>query len=280
MFITKNKLVQVIFGGKGIMKILLIISSKRKEGNTNNVLNLIEDEIKISLDKMSLTTEKIFLGDYNIQFCKGCRACFNKGEEKCPLKDDLLLIRDKILKSDIIIFGSPVYVEDINGVMKNWIDRMAFNNHRPAFAGKAAFLITTSGIGSSNHALKTMKKALTAWGFYVIGQNKFRTGSLMKIRDIEKKYKSKIKSIAYKIKRTIVDNKVNYPKFYSLVSFKVQQKYWQKNSDQKQHTFDYNYWLKKGWLDSKCKYYINNQANPIKVLFARVFGNLISVFFI
>jgi multimeric flavodoxin WrbA len=36
-----------------------------------------------------------------------------------------------MMRAEAYVFASPVYVEDINGVMKNWIDRMAFNSHRP-----------------------------------------------------------------------------------------------------------------------------------------------------
>ena len=35
--------------------------------------------------------EYVFLSDYNLGFCKGCKLCFDKGEEFCALKDD----RDK-----------------------------------------------------------------------------------------------------------------------------------------------------------------------------------------
>lgn len=263
------------------MKIISIISSYRKNGNTNNVVKLIEDQITKNAEKMNipLKIERILLGHYDIQFCKGCRICFDKGEEKCQLKDDLLTIRDKILDADGIIIASPVYVEDINGIMKNWIDRMAFNNHRPEFAGKAAFLITTSGIGSSNHSLKTMKKALNAWGFYIVGQRKFRTGSLMSINKMKKQYNNKIIKVANKLTEAIVKNKVSNPTFYSLISFKVQQKYWQKVAAQKKNSYDYKYWFDKGWLKPKCKYYIKDNANPIKVRIARAIGNMIAVFF-
>lgn len=56
----------------------------------------------------------------DIQFCRGCRIYFDKGEELCPIKNGLLNIRDKINSADGIILASPVYVEDINGIMKNW----------------------------------------------------------------------------------------------------------------------------------------------------------------
>lgn len=262
------------------MKIISIVSSYRKNGNTNNVVKLIEEQIAKIAQKfnISLEIERISLGYNDIKLCHGCRVCFDKGEENCPLKDDLLTIRDKIIDADGIIIASPVYVEDINGIMKNWIDRMAFNCHRPAFAGKTAIFITTSGIGSSNHSLKTMKRALNAWGFYVAGQSKFRTGSLMSISKIKELYNNKITKISNMLFEDIVKNKAVNPTFYSFVSFKVQQKYWQK-IDNRDHSIDYKYWVEKGWIKSKCKFYIKHNASPIKVKVARIIGSLIAVFF-
>ncbi|MDP4090618.1 MAG: flavodoxin family protein, partial [Bacillota bacterium] len=125
------------------MKIISLVSSYRSNGNTIRIVSLIENQL-LSIartDGIGLEIERIQIGHSDIRTCLGCRACFDKGEEMCPLKDDLLAIRDKICQADGILAASPVYVEDVNGIMKNWIDRMAFNCHRPAFAGKAAYIV-------------------------------------------------------------------------------------------------------------------------------------------
>jgi len=35
-----------------------------------------------------IETEVVRLADYHLEPCRGCKACFAKGEEICPLKDD------------------------------------------------------------------------------------------------------------------------------------------------------------------------------------------------
>lgn len=97
------------------MKIISIASSYRKKGNTGNLIQLIEEQIKLIANQqdVQLEFETIFLGHSDIQSCRGCRICFDKGEEMCPLKDELLTIRDKIREADGIILASPVYVEDV-----------------------------------------------------------------------------------------------------------------------------------------------------------------------
>jgi len=263
------------------MKVISIISSYRKNGNTERLSSLIEEELQ-SIAKFQheiLEITRISLGHAELKMCLGCRVCFDKGEELCPLKDELLLIREKLNEADGVILASPVYVEDVNGIMKNWIDRMAFNCHRPAFADKTAVVVSTSGIGSTNHALKTMRTALMTWGFYVNDQQKFSTGALIKTEQIHDRYHHKIKRIAKNLFNAIKNEKVLKPSFYSLIVFKVQQKYWQKRFNE-QHTIDYIYWNQKGWLEPGCTYYSTIKTNWLKVKMARLFGAIIAVFFI
>lgn len=263
------------------MKIISIVSSGRKNGNTERVVRHIEEELmQIAIKKnVQVELEQIHLGYSDIKFCRGCRICFDKGEDLCPLKDELLNIRDKIAQADGVILASPVYVEDINGIMKNWIDRMAFNCHRPAFAGKTAMIITTSGISSTNHSLKTMKSALHTWGFHVSAQSKFRTGGFIEEEQINARYGHKIKIIANKLFNTINNCRAEAPSFYSLMVFKVQQKYWQKTKKE-WNTFDYFYWKNKEWLEENCNYYIPNKSSFIRVKLAGFVGNIVSIFFV
>lgn len=263
------------------MRIISLISSYRTNGNTNRAISLIEKQLLSIADKENiiLEVEKIQLSIFDIKTCCGCRACFDKGEEKCPLKDELLVIWEKIHQADGILAASPVYVEDVNGIMKNWIDRMAFNCHRPAFAGKTVYIVTTSGGGSSNHAINTMKNAFTTWGINFAGSSKVRTGELIDSVEMESRYSSEIKKAAEVLFKAVKNKSAQSPSLYSLIAFKVQQKYWQK-SKQCQDTVDYKYWEKNKWLQRDCNYYIPNKASFVKIKFARLIGSIVVIFYI
>jgi multimeric flavodoxin WrbA len=168
------------------MRILSIVSSCRTDGNTGRLTSLIEEQLQKEAEKrnISLEAEQVFLGRQDVRMCRGCRLCFDRGEDSCPLKDDLLSIRDRMLAADGYLIASPVYVEDVNGILKNWIDRLAFLNHRPALCGKSALLIHTSGAGATGHALHTMGSALSAWGCRIAYKTKFRAGALTSIDEI------------------------------------------------------------------------------------------------
>lgn len=183
------------------MKVVTLMSSPRKNGNTAGVVEILHEKIKAVCGKSNIPveTETVFLGQLDIKPCKGCRICFDQGEEKCPLKDDLLAIKAKLDEAGCVILASPVYVEDVNGIMKNWIDRMAFVSHRPRFFGKTAFVVSTSAMGSTGHTLRTMRRALGFWGFSVVGQATFAAGALMKQDEMAGRYQAKISKIAAKI---------------------------------------------------------------------------------
>ena len=64
-----------------------------------------------------------------LEFCRGCKNCFNTG--KCPLdlKDSGKLLKDSMIEADFIIFLSPVYAHNVSGDIKNIIDRLSYLEH-------------------------------------------------------------------------------------------------------------------------------------------------------
>lgn len=260
------------------MKLLLINSSARIGGNTGRVMDLFEEAFSALSREfgIEIATERVNLARPGLKTCLGCRACFDLGEEKCPLHDELLPLRDQLLAVDGYVIASPVYVEDVNGVMKNWIDRMAFTSHRPAMFGKTALIYTTSGIGSSNHARRTMQTAFGTWAIRTIGGQKFRLGAISAPEDIRNRYFSKIQRSARRLVHSI-QKRPFQPSFYSLLAFTVQQTYWRR-SEAFENTFDSAFWKGAGWLEQGRRYYDPAMARSPKALFARLFGKFIALF--
>lgn len=87
-----------------------------------------------------------------INFCRSCSNCFKQGI--CPLSgtDDVEMLKEKFLTSDIIFFGTPVYSADISGVARCLLDRISCWVHRFELAGKIVAVFSTA---SSNHAQET-----------------------------------------------------------------------------------------------------------------------------
>lgn len=134
------------------MKILAIIGSPRKKGNTYKVV----EQIRENMQKYDagIDFEYLFLRDYQLQMCTGCFVCISHGEDKCPLKDDRDIIKARIMEADGIIFAAPGYAMGVPGLMKNFIDRFAYTCHRPCFFDKTILAVTT--IGASRGMKQTL----------------------------------------------------------------------------------------------------------------------------
>jgi multimeric flavodoxin WrbA len=70
---------------------------------------------------------------------------FRSWKDSCPLKDVLPAIKTRMKNADDVIVVSPVYVDDVSGIMKNWIDRPAHVCRRPNLLAEAPFLCLQSG---------------------------------------------------------------------------------------------------------------------------------------
>lgn len=99
------------------MKVLGIVGSKRKKGNTST---LVQETLK-TLKTEGIETELIFLGDYDIKSCRGCEGC--KDTFKCIIKDDMQKLYPLILESNAIVLGSPTYFYNISSDMKAFLER-------------------------------------------------------------------------------------------------------------------------------------------------------------
>lgn len=94
--------------------------------------------------------EKMTGDELDIRFCRSCNSCFVKGE--CPLDslDDMPILKEKILKSDIFFFGTPVYLNQMSGLAKSVLDRISYWAHRFELTGKptVAFATTSNSAGA------------------------------------------------------------------------------------------------------------------------------------
>lgn len=100
------------------MKILGIVGSKRKKGNT---ATLMKEALKAAND-MGIETEIVYLGDYNFKGCYGCEKC--KNTFTCVIKDDMQKLYPKIMEADGMITGSPTYFYNVTSDMKAFLERL------------------------------------------------------------------------------------------------------------------------------------------------------------
>ena len=101
------------------MKIVAFNGSPRgAAGNTH----IMVESFLAGAEAAGAETENILLTDRKIGHCIGCFACWLKTPGKCVIKDDMEELLEKF-KADIIVFASPLYVDNVTGIMKDFMDR-------------------------------------------------------------------------------------------------------------------------------------------------------------
>ena len=106
-------------------KVVILNGSPRKNFNTAQALK----EAQRGADSVGAETEYINLVDLNYKGCMSCFSCKRKGtnlQGLCAWKDELRPVLEKIINSDAVIIGSPIYYSYPSGMFRNLIERMLF----------------------------------------------------------------------------------------------------------------------------------------------------------
>jgi multimeric flavodoxin WrbA len=102
------------------MKVVAFNGSPRKEGNTFQSLKVVCDE----LEQAGIDTEIVQVGGKVLRGCTSCYGCFKNKNRECVItEDELNDYVKKMIESDGIIIGSPVYFSNVSSETKALIDR-------------------------------------------------------------------------------------------------------------------------------------------------------------
>ena len=114
---------------------MLLINCSNREKNCYKILNDIKNDNDTLLS----------LSNKDMKFCLGCDSCKNNLEKHCVLNDYITnTVYQELLNTDKVIIASPMYMSNINGILKNLIDRMnPFYHHPELFKDKKVYLILT-----------------------------------------------------------------------------------------------------------------------------------------
>jgi multimeric flavodoxin WrbA len=145
--------------------VIALVGSARKHGVTYRATRQFLDDLQSFGDVRS---ELVFLSDYDIGLCRGCKACFIRGEEFCPLRDDRDLLIDKMWRSDGVVLASPVYSFQVSAHVKAFLDRLGFALHRPRFHGRAYTSIVVEGLYGGKKVVKYLDFVGGGLGFNVV----------------------------------------------------------------------------------------------------------------
>ncbi len=207
----------------------------------------------------NVESEIVTLTDYRIETCRGCKNCFRKGEEFCPLKDDRDVLIAKMNASDGVIFATPNYSYQVSSIMKAFLDRLGFVFHRPQFFGRTFTSIVAQGIYGGSKIVKYLDFVGTGLGFNVV------KGSCTTALDpMNKKERERIDEVSRehskRVHAGLFRPQYPIPPLWKVCAFRAARSSMRVMLDE--NSRDFTYYRDKGWFESD--YYYPARINILK----------------
>jgi multimeric flavodoxin WrbA len=249
-------------------------SPRRRDGYAviQQIQAILAQHAEVELDMINCK-------DAEVEECRGCDLCLQKGEQYCPIKDGLADIVRRLEQADALVFASPVYAMQVTASFKRMVDRLAWLFHRPSLVGKPALTLVTTGGGGIRPTARYLEMTAVGWGCRVVGHielissfyfdrpgpNYFYDQSYQVATD------RAIAKQAGRLARALMPGGLPAPGYFDLYMFQgLRSKTFTSEADRV-------YWEAKGWMNSD--YYYPVSLSPGKHLFSRILNVLIKLLF-
>ena len=158
----------------GSKKILLVMGSPRKEGNSATLAK----QVIAGAEAVGAEVESFYLHEMNIQPCTACDACREERDKDCVIDDDMETLYPKLRQADALVIASPIYWFTVSAQTKLFMDRWYAlggpGEEYAAFAGKRIGIVLTYAdvdpfASGAVNALRTFQDAFNYVGPEIIG---------------------------------------------------------------------------------------------------------------
>lgn len=156
------------------MKYILINGSPRKKGNTHYSMGYCKELLD---SKGDFKGEIINLAYSDIRHCLGCEGC--KGVKRCIQRDDFNEIYKKLLDSQIVVLGTPVYLGMPTSLITAFLQRVTmveYMNER-RLSGKFGSIIAIAGEAGHVAAINSLTNFFLVNNMNIIGSKYWNIGT-------------------------------------------------------------------------------------------------------
>jgi len=246
-------------------RVTAFVGSARKKHTYNAVRQFLDNLRSLG----EIESEIVALSDYRIGTCRGCKQCFEKGEEFCPLKDDRDVLIEKMMASDGVVFASPNYSFHVSAIMKIFLDRLGFVFHRPRFFGKTFTSIVAQGFHGGHKIERYLDFVGKGLGFNTVKGSLFTALEPMTEKEKQKQDKVLAKLVSRYHER-LMKPAYPVPTLFWLMAFRGGRASVRWELDESSR--DYTYYKEKGWFTSD--YFYPVRLGPLKKLAGGLFDSI------
>ena len=246
-------------------KVTAFVGSARKKHTYDAVRQFLDNLQSLG----DVECEIVALSDFRLGTCRGCKLCFEKGEEFCSLKDDRDALIEKLMVSDGVVFASPNYSFQVSAIMKIFLDRLGFVFHRPRFFGKTFTSIVVQGVYRGDKIVSYLDFVGKGLGFNTVKGTCFTAFEPM----TEKEKQKMGRALARQSRRfyeRLMKPAYPVPTLFMLMGFRMGRTSMALELDER--SFDYRYYQDKGWFESD--YFYPTRLGPLKKVTGRLFETI------
>lgn len=233
---------------------ITLLNTSRRKRSTYNILKQVEKQLLAQ----GFETQIINVNEYKIDGCRGCQLCIKK--DRCNINDDFDELINRLIESEAIIIGTPVYIRNISTDLKIIIDRLCSWYHRPKMTGTYVVSVITTAASGIKNTDKYIKDFCLQFGLNHVG--------MISSSYVNPNPRNLNKTIT-KLIKVLNDDIKNYrPSYRQITEFNIQ-----KILAHKITTLDYEYFLDKNWINAD--YFYECKINIIKRAYGKIIFNIL-----
>ena len=193
------------------MKLFGFAGTMHTPSDTAEIMERFSDELK----KAGIIDTSVIVkaSDVDVSMCKGCLSCYHCGKCVFDEQDDMARLKKEIIDSDIIVWGSPVYIHHVSGAMKNFIDRLVVWMYMYELVGKTAVTVSTATSNGNAFVDRYLEKVLKIMGANVAG--KISVNMFSKDNEIEEQLNNCCESVKKAVANGITEPDPIQEEYYS-----------------------------------------------------------------
>jgi len=198
----------------------------------------------------------LHLAEVALPACDGQLSSVVEGVERSGYYPALAPVYEAMKLADLVVFASPVHNFTVSALLKNLIDLMVFEAHRPSFMGKHALLVATAMGAGQDKVFRYLGDVVKSWGFRVVGRLGANS-SVMAEPWYEARLVAAINQLSQRVPAAMTDPRPRVS-LYELAAFKVWRLVVELNREKS--PLDHRHWTARGLLEAP--YYYPCRAIP------------------
>jgi multimeric flavodoxin WrbA len=222
------------------MKVLGILGSPHNAGNTV----LLLDAALQGAQAAGAETERVRLGDLDLEFCVACGRCYAVGE--CIHDDDVEMVKEKMALADGLVLASPNYMNGVTAQLKTLMDRCALQVHCALWKGKYGAAVATAGGSGEQEIAEAANAFMRHCGAQTVGLATAKAAGVGALQEQEAAL-ARAEALGRDLVAAIREKR-EYPEQtaeYTVMAERMKQLVVR----MAEHApFQYEYWEKMGWL--------------------------------